>query len=224
MRRLRSKGPHYSNHIACNREIVAGAKAGGLSARSAILRINSNYQASEDSFLSSGTLDFNRSLIDSLGIPGTYLAKRLDMELFPFTTLGAAATLGVSVHHFMFKHGEWHLKVPHIVLSHGTAFLVVYMFCSWFGLEETAWLHLYTTYLLSLFTSIAIYRTFFHRIRHIPGPRLAALTKLWHVWQSRNSVNYLVMQRMHVQYGELVRTGMPGSIVLLFALSKTNVT
>jgi hypothetical protein len=121
--------------------------------------------------------------------------------------LTTAGCLGVGAHHLVFIHGEWHLKVPHIVSSHCSIFLAIYALCSLFAANRSFCFQLCTTYLLALYASIAIYRVFFHRIRHFPGPRLAAVTKLWHVWQSRNSENYLVMQRMHAEYGELVRTG-----------------
>jgi hypothetical protein len=129
------------------------------------------------------------------------------MELLGCILLTAAVSLGVGMHHFVFIHGEWHLKVPHIIFGHGSSFLVIYALCSLLTADKVLWLRLCTTYVLSLYTSIAIYRAFFHRIRHFPGPRLAAVTKLWHVWQSRNSENYLVMQKMHAEYGTLVRTG-----------------
>lgn len=48
---------------------------------------------------------------------------------------------------------------------------------------------LYTTaisasYLGSLFTSITIYRLFFHRLRHFPGPFAAKITKLYGPWMA----------------------------------------
>lgn len=62
-------------------------------------------------------------------------------------------------------------------------------------------------YSLGLFGSIAIYRLFFRRLRTFPGPRLAALTKLWHVYQCWDSRNHLVLDAFHKKYGTVVRTG-----------------
>jgi tryprostatin B 6-hydroxylase len=67
---------------------------------------------------------------------------------------------------------------------------------------------IFSCYLLSLGASVSVYRLFFHRLRHFPGPKLAASFKLWHVWQSRTSKNHLVMWSMFEQYGAVVRTGM----------------
>ncbi|MCJ1268692.1 hypothetical protein MMC22_008580 [Lobaria immixta] len=61
-------------------------------------------------------------------------------------------------------------------------------------------------YMSGLFCSITVYRLFFHRLRHFSGPQLAAVTKLWHVFQCRDSRNYLVLDSMHKQYGNFVRT------------------
>ncbi|KAF2199990.1 cytochrome P450 monooxygenase-like protein [Delitschia confertaspora ATCC 74209] len=63
------------------------------------------------------------------------------------------------------------------------------------------------SYLTSLFASMIIYRLCFHPLKNFPGPKLAAVTKFWHVYRSRNSTNYLVMEEIHKQYGNLVRTG-----------------
>lgn len=62
-------------------------------------------------------------------------------------------------------------------------------------------------YLKPLFGSIAIYRLFFHRLRYFPGPRLAVVSKLWHVWQCRDSHNHLVLERLHREYKSFVRIG-----------------
>jgi hypothetical protein len=58
-----------------------------------------------------------------------------------------------------------------------------------------------------LFSSITIYRIFFHQLKRFPGPRLASLTKLWHVWKCRDSRGHLVLQAWYEEYGEFVRTG-----------------
>ena len=63
------------------------------------------------------------------------------------------------------------------------------------------------SYLAALFASIIIYRIYFHRLRSFPGPRLAKISKFWHVYQVRHSMNHRLMERMHSQYGSFVRTG-----------------
>lgn len=77
------------------------------------------------------------------------------------------------------------------------------------GVDQRHWLQdLYRRHFLPLFGSITIYRLYFHRLNRFPGPRLAAVTKLWHVWQCRDSRNHQVLEKLHQEYGSFVRTGM----------------
>ncbi|KAJ6124316.1 hypothetical protein N7471_011633 [Penicillium samsonianum] len=124
---------------------------------------------------------------------------------------GAVAIIaGLLAHHLVFIHGEWHLKAPRVVVLHLLSGGLFYASC-WFGRRRTQaglvqTIYLTTCYLLSLFTSITVYRLIFHRLRHFPGPKLAAVTKLWHVWKCRDSRGHLVLQAWHEKYGEFVRT------------------
>jgi hypothetical protein len=123
----------------------------------------------------------------------------------------AAVVAGLVAHHGAFIHGEWHLRIRNVVSGHiALAFLILCILNPFFDTLKDAVQSLFIfsgSYLVSLFTSISIYRLFFHPLRKFPGPRLAALTKFWHVYQARNSTNYLVMQDMHSKYGTFVRTG-----------------
>lgn len=71
-----------------------------------------------------------------------------------------------------------------------------------------------STYMSGLFTSIVIYRKYFHRLRHFQGPWTAGATKLWHVWKCRTGQNYLVIEDLHTQYGPIIRTG-PEEITII---------
>ncbi|MCJ1455714.1 hypothetical protein MMC28_006070 [Mycoblastus sanguinarius] len=70
-----------------------------------------------------------------------------------------------------------------------------------------AWSSIITVYAGSIFGSMTIYRTLFHRLRGFPGPIFAKVTKLWHVAQVLDSKNYLYLSRLHRNYGDFVRTG-----------------
>lgn len=63
--------------------------------------------------------------------------------------------------------------------------------------------------LASLTVNILVYRAFFHRLRHFPGPFGARLSKFWAVGQTIKSKArwYQVTQRLHEEYGDYVRTG-----------------
>jgi tryprostatin B 6-hydroxylase len=125
--------------------------------------------------------------------------------------LAASAITGIVVHHGLFIQGEWHLRVPRVVFSHIALAYIVWSFVpneSGNSAEHRRiCVSMFLCYLASLFSSMTIYRLFFHRLRHFPGPKLAAITKFWHVFEARYSTNYLVMQRLHEEYGTFVRTG-----------------
>ncbi|KAJ5529440.1 hypothetical protein N7527_002833 [Penicillium freii] len=132
--------------------------------------------------------------------------------------LGAVAIIaGLLAHQLVFIHGEWHLKGPRVVVFHLlfscllSAKDVLGRGSAQASLVQTTYLA--TCYLSSLFTSIAVYRLMFHRLKHFPGPKLAALTKLWHVWKCRDSRGHLVLQAWHEKHGEFVRTG-PAEITI----------
>ncbi|OCL04252.1 cytochrome P450 [Glonium stellatum] len=112
-------------------------------------------------------------------------------------------SFGVLVHHGVFIRGEWHLRAPVVIMLHSTSIFVAG--CAMRSLLEP--IRLFTLYSLGLFGSIGIYRIFFHRLRSFPGPQGAALSKLWHIYQCRNSQNHLVLDSLYKKYGEIVRTG-----------------
>ncbi|KAK5627594.1 hypothetical protein RRF57_003309 [Xylaria bambusicola] len=128
-----------------------------------------------------------------------------------------AIAAGVAAHHGVFRHGEWHLHGPHIIASHLVLGAATAYYLSYFDDALTAVLGrlavLATAYLGGLFSSMTIYRLYFHRLSRFRGPRLAAITKLWHVWQVKDSTNYLFQQKIYEKYGTIVRTG-PNEITI----------
>lgn len=122
------------------------------------------------------------------------------------------ALIGIFSHYGLFVRGEWHLAVPQIIFGHvALASLVWWLVLR--GMSETVSQHIqlcslvYSSYLVSLLTSISLYRSFFHPLRHFPGPKLAAVSKLWHVMKCRDGKNFQVLEDMRYQYGQFVRTG-----------------
>jgi hypothetical protein len=127
--------------------------------------------------------------------------------------LGDATTalaLGSVVHHGLFINGEWHLQAPAILACHVLLFPVAFSLEALGGFNNIYFRSLVmgTSYIAGLLLSILVYRLFFHRLRTFPGPRLAALSKLWHVWKCRTSRGHLVLDDWHRKYGTFVRTGM----------------
>ena len=59
----------------------------------------------------------------------------------------------------------------------------------------------------ALYTSIILFRLFFHPLSKFPGPAFAKVTKFWHVSKVLDSKNYLLLEKLYQQYGDIVRTG-----------------
>lgn len=67
------------------------------------------------------------------------------------------------------------------------------------------------SFLTGLGASTVIYRLFFHRLRHFPGPWGAKVSRLYTVWISKRSgfKYHLELEKLHVEFGDFVRTGSP---------------
>ncbi|KAK3374770.1 cytochrome P450 [Podospora didyma] len=130
----------------------------------------------------------------------------------PIHLCAGAVALGVISHLGIFIRGEWHMQAPALVTVFSLLALVIF-FAEHYYLGADIASSLKTTslvassYAAGLFTSIAIYRRCFHRLRHFPGPWAAGVTKFWHVWQCRTGQNHLVMEELRKKYGPIIRTG-----------------
>lgn len=116
--------------------------------------------------------------------------------------LPAVAAAGIASHVFIFVREEWHVQAP-------TLFKVYALICCVLGVAEglKCCLLIASCYAAALFSSMLVYRVFFHPLRNFPGPRLAGVTKFWHMYHCRDSKNHLLLNRLHCKYGPLVRTG-----------------
>ena len=131
-------------------------------------------------------------------------------SLDPWMTIAAAT--GLLAHNALFIRGTWHLQAPGIILSHLVLAIALCYFlprdaASTFGAHALRCILICGSYLASLFTSMTIYRLFFHKLRNFPGPKIAAATKLWHVLHCLTAKNYLLLNKIHERYGPFVRTG-----------------
>lgn len=126
--------------------------------------------------------------------------------------LGIATAAGVASHLGLFRHGEWHMQAP--VLLRIALALSLFIFGAQIRYETgfnsaslTTSLSIILSYVAALFSSILLYRRFFHRLRNFPGPTWAGLTKFWHVFHCLDSQNHLLLEDLHQNYGQFVRTG-----------------
>jgi tryprostatin B 6-hydroxylase len=134
------------------------------------------------------------------------------MDHLPFTlSLCLGLQAGVVAHHGVFIHGEWHLKAPQLLFIHIGGLLCLYLLKNSSPSTYSSTVHslisAFYSYLASLFLSMAIYRSFFHRLHQFPGPWCARISKLWHIWAARDAKNHLLLDCLHKKYGDFVRTG-----------------
>lgn len=147
--------------------------------------------------------------VRAVGLPAMISSMAADSN----SQAAAITSMGVLSHWLYFIHGEHHLKGPlyfqAFLISLFTSLCVQKYFLGMSTRGACIATFLYTCYYsLGLYSSIVIYRLFFHRTRRFPGPKLVVVSKLWHSWLVRNSQNHLVLQRWQEQYGDFVRTGM----------------
>lgn len=124
----------------------------------------------------------------------------------------AAAVAGITVHHAIFKKGEWHMKAARTVKFCLSACAVMALLEAIYtaisgNLSIRGSVSVISTFTVSLLFSVFVYRVFFHRLRHFPGPFFASVTKLWHTLQCLGSKNHEVLVDLHKKYGDFVRTG-----------------
>lgn len=119
---------------------------------------------------------------------------------------------GLASHVLYFIRGEHHMSAPMLFYSYTGLAIAVFILelqrgdQTYFMAGRNTVIHIYL-YALTLFTSIIIYRVRFHRLHSFPGPLLARVSKLWHVYHARHSLNHQLIQRLHDEYGSFVRTG-----------------
>lgn len=112
--------------------------------------------------------------------------RRTFIDLYPFSILGTVVASHWALLGAFYRYGEYNF---------------------WDANRQALAVVGYT--LASLAVNIAVYRAFFHRLRHFPGPFGAKVSKFWAVWQTLKSKArwYQVTQRLHEEYGDYVRTG-----------------
>lgn len=124
-----------------------------------------------------------------------------------------AAVAGALSHWTYFIHGEHHTDAPRL-LRLSLALPVLLFFGLWYSSDldgvEAAKLtgQLVASFSVSLWTSIVIYRIFFHRLRSFPGPFSMKVSKLSHVSKlAPRSDNFIQLDDLHNKFGDFVRTG-----------------
>ena len=135
----------------------------------------------------------------------------MESSAFPLTLL-ACCLAGVASHLCYFIRGEHHRHVGRlatfvVVVPVTFTALIVQFSDIPLGLACRLTFLMTSAYAAGLFSSITIYRAFFHRLRQFPGPVAMRITKFAHMYRSRKLDNYLQLGSLRKQYGDFVRTG-----------------
>lgn len=124
---------------------------------------------------------------------------------------------GITFHHLFYRLGEWDTRSPFLLVSYIFA-LVAGSVSIWilnngtevlvpFSANEFRMLWFY--HVLGVYSSMLVYRGFFHRLGKFPGPFVARLSNLYLTMMSSNLHLYEEISRLHETYGDYVRTGNP---------------
>ncbi|KAF8251462.1 cytochrome P450 [Wilcoxina mikolae CBS 423.85] len=127
-------------------------------------------------------------------------------NLLTITVVAALAS-----HHFIFCRNELDKYSAHVlsagVISH--LFLTIALRHASVPSAYLLSLSLSAVYVLTVFTSILIYRIWFHPLRNFPGPFMARTTSFWQVFTNIKSDFHWrdVSKKLQEEYGDFVRTG-----------------
>ena len=127
------------------------------------------------------------------------------------TVAAVAAAAGVFLHLTWFMRGEHLILAPKYFTIGAcgptllTTGLVYYLKFSVLQASLTVATGC-VSWFIGLWTSILIYRRFFHPLRSFPGPDRAIYTAWWHVSNVIDKFdNFRHLDRLHAQYGDYVR-------------------
>ncbi|KAF2795827.1 putative benzoate 4-monooxygenase cytochrome P450 [Melanomma pulvis-pyrius CBS 109.77] len=132
---------------------------------------------------------------------------------FNYRPLSTAFTLGIFIHSLLLKNVELELYLPHFFAASTCAITgLYYAHLLLSGLSVTGTLLRTavegTSFTIGLFTSMVVYRLFFHRIRKFPGPFWARVSRFYALYLSAKNVQYHVeLDKLRKQYGDFFRTG-----------------
>lgn len=144
----------------------------------------------------------------------------------PNPLLALAAISGVTIHVAVYRHGEWDIKAPSIVLAYAVLFLGAALLeyghktnAVQMGVSRVPTMRMLASHILGVYGSMVLYRAFFHRLARFPGPFFARLSNFYVTALSARKFHlYEETQRLHKQYGDYIRLGivLPSSRILLF--------
>ncbi|KAK4149486.1 cytochrome P450 monooxygenase [Chaetomidium leptoderma] len=121
-----------------------------------------------------------------------------------------AAATGVFAHLAVFRAGEWDVASPSIFVFYVTVFAAAGLssYTHIIGAPLGAVAQFFGCHVAALYTSMLLYRGFFHRLSEYPGPFAARFTNFYITGLSMKKLQLFdEVQKLHAQYGDYVRLG-----------------
>jgi hypothetical protein len=138
------------------------------------------------------------------------------LDLQSIAARSVAFSLGVLSHVAIFNRGEWDVATAKLcVFVTSTQAIATAGILHYFPEEyDTAYAALKNVigitsfWTLGIFTSILVYRAFFHRLNRFPGPFVARLSNLYPTFLTAKRLHlYEEVESLHKQYGDILRLG-----------------
>ncbi|KAF4773091.1 benzoate 4-monooxygenase cytochrome P450 [Colletotrichum scovillei] len=142
---------------------------------------------------------------------------------------GLSFLVGVILHLYVFRFGEWDLSAQRIITSFTLAYAAIIgvimvlppfiPMVSRTSVEATSLAQvskaatiLFSSLTTGIYTSMLVYRGLFHRLREFPGPFLAKFTNLYVTFKIWNRMHlHENVRKLHEKYGDV-----PGAIDAVF--------
>lgn len=120
-----------------------------------------------------------------------------------------SASSGVLTHNLIFRHGEWDVTSPRIVLAYLSTLLVTLLAMPPFSYQSFKEITAYFgCHVAGVYGSMLIYRAYFHRLEKFPGPFWARLTNFYITSLSTRRLQlFQEVKKLHDEYGDYVRLG-----------------
>ncbi|GKT90115.1 LOW QUALITY PROTEIN: benzoate 4-monooxygenase cytochrome P450 [Colletotrichum tofieldiae] len=153
---------------------------------------------------------------------------------------GLSFFIGVLLHIFVFRYGEWDLSAQRVISSFSLAYIATVSATMAAPIlapmitdpiktirlaeaSKTAAI-LFSFLVAGIYSSMMVYRGLFHRLRQFPGPFLAKFTNLYVTLKIWNRMHlHEDVRKLHEKYGDIVRVGptelsvnKPGAIDAVF--------
>ncbi|KAE8152770.1 cytochrome P450 monooxygenase [Aspergillus avenaceus] len=133
----------------------------------------------------------------------------------PTSAISLAALSGAATHTFIFRHGEWDLHSPRILLFYLMLLAVSFaiekndVFSAWeVSVPSNLAIEMVGCHILGLYSNILVYRGFFHQLSRFPGPFVARFSNLYKMLLCIKKFHlYEETAHLHSQYGDYVRVG-----------------